>query len=118
LKKKANKALSQQAESKNDEVEKGGKSIPVPLKLLKEVQLDDEVSSALLGGEGGLNADDVMDEIDLLGKERLIRSKVIKMPLIEREHVQQLYDAIAPNWHGTRYKAWPQVEAFIEVMCV
>jgi hypothetical protein len=72
----------------------------------------------LLGGEGGLNDDDVMDEIDLLGKEKLIRSKVIKMPLIEREHVQQLYDAIAPNWHGTRYKAWPQVEAFIEVMCV
>ncbi|GBG30794.1 Alkylated DNA repair protein alkB-like 8 [Hondaea fermentalgiana] len=35
------------------------------------------------------------------------------LPDIEIEHVKDVYDAIAPHWHGTRYKAWPQVEAFV-----
>jgi alkylated DNA repair protein alkB family protein 8 len=33
-------------------------------------------------------------------------------PELEVEHVQRLYDRIARSWHGTRYKAWPRVEAF------
>lgn len=33
-------------------------------------------------------------------------------PALEREHVQQVYERIARSWHGTRYKAWPRVEAF------
>lgn len=34
-------------------------------------------------------------------------------PQVEVEHVKDLYNAIAPHWHGTRYKAWPKVEEFI-----
>lgn len=34
------------------------------------------------------------------------------VPRVEREHVWRVYDAIAPQWHGTRYKAWPRVAEF------
>ncbi|KAL1520153.1 hypothetical protein AB1Y20_023623 [Prymnesium parvum] len=36
-----------------------------------------------------------------------------ELPEIEREHVQRVYDAIALEWHGTRYKAWPRVASFV-----
>ena len=35
-------------------------------------------------------------------------------PFCEKEHVQSVYDSIAAQWHGTRYKPWPKVAAFIE----
>jgi len=39
--------------------------------------------------------------------------KVTAMPEVEREHVQKVYDIVAQQWHGTRYRAWTGVEAFI-----
>mmetsp|Transcript_34306 Transcript_34306/g.89526 ORF Transcript_34306/g.89526 Transcript_34306/m.89526 type:complete len:259 (+) Transcript_34306:89-865(+) len=36
------------------------------------------------------------------------------VPDIEAKHVLDVYDSIAPHWHGTRYKAWPRVQAFID----
>lgn len=36
------------------------------------------------------------------------------LPALERDHVQKVYDAVATEWHGTRYKAWPRVVQFIE----
>jgi alkylated DNA repair protein alkB family protein 8 len=35
------------------------------------------------------------------------------LPSVERQHVQQVYNAIAQQWHGTRYRAWSGVEDFI-----
>eukprot|EP00750_Incisomonas_marina_P006968 INCI14744.9.p1 GENE.INCI14744.9~~INCI14744.9.p1 ORF type:complete len:622 (-),score=100.96 INCI14744.9:1185-3050(-) len=35
------------------------------------------------------------------------------LPELELEYVQRVYDSIAPHWHGTRYRTWPRVEAFI-----
>lgn len=32
----------------------------------------------------------------------------------EEEHVQQVYEAIAPHFNATRYKRWPIVEKFIK----
>ena len=32
----------------------------------------------------------------------------------EEEHVQQVYEAIAPHFSATRYKRWPIVEKFIK----
>ena len=40
-------------------------------------------------------------------------AKVTAMPEVEREHVQKVYDIVAQQWHGTRYRAWTGVEAFI-----
>ena len=40
-------------------------------------------------------------------------SRVTVMPQVEREHVQKVYDIVAQQWHGTRYRAWTGVEAFI-----
>ena len=40
-------------------------------------------------------------------------TKVTAMPEVEREHVQKVYDIVAQQWHGTRYRAWTGVEAFI-----
>ena len=34
----------------------------------------------------------------------------------EGEHVQQVYEAIAPHFSATRYKRWPVVEKFIETL--
>jgi alkylated DNA repair protein alkB family protein 8 len=39
--------------------------------------------------------------------------KVTAMPEVEREHVQKVYDIVAQQWHGTRYRAWTGVEAFV-----
>jgi tRNA (uracil-5-)-methyltransferase TRM9 len=36
------------------------------------------------------------------------------MSNFEEEHVQQVYEAIAPHFSSTRYKRWPLVEGFIE----
>ena len=36
-----------------------------------------------------------------------------ELPALERDHVQRVYDAVAVEWHGTRYKAWPRVVEFI-----
>ena len=32
------------------------------------------------------------------------------------EHVRRVYDAIAHQWHGTRYKPWPRVAEFIATL--
>jgi len=40
-------------------------------------------------------------------------TKVTAMPEVEREHVQKVYDIVAQQWHGTRYRAWTGVEAFV-----
>eukprot|EP00752_Nemacystus_decipiens_P003805 g3501.t1 len=37
-----------------------------------------------------------------------------KTPSIEKEHVQAVYDTIAPHWSHTRYKPWPKVEKFLK----
>lgn len=38
---------------------------------------------------------------------------VTAMPDVEREHVQKVYDIVAQQWHGTRYRAWTGVETFV-----
>lgn len=35
------------------------------------------------------------------------------IPVVERVHVQRVYDAVATQWHGTRYRAWSGVEDFV-----
>uniref|UniRef100_A0A7S4ESV5 Methyltransferase type 11 domain-containing protein n=3 Tax=Chrysotila carterae TaxID=13221 RepID=A0A7S4ESV5_CHRCT len=42
--------------------------------------------------------------------------KVEVMPLLERLHVQSVYDSVAHEWHGTRYKAWPRVVEFVNTL--
>ena len=40
-----------------------------------------------------------------------------KTPSIELEHVRSVYNAIAPQWHGTRYKSCPRVAKFCLMNC-
>ena len=35
------------------------------------------------------------------------------LPAVEIEHVQKVYDSVAREWHGTRYRTWDGVEKFI-----
>ena len=35
-------------------------------------------------------------------------------PALETTHVHRVYDALATQWAGTRYKAWPAVVAFLD----
>lgn len=49
---------------------------------------------------------------ELLPKEQCSNAAHV-MPALERDHVQKVYDAVATQWHGTRYKAWPRVVDFI-----
>lgn len=46
-------------------------------------------------------------------EEAIARVEADGTPSIEVEHVRRVYDRIARKWHGTRYKAWPRVEAFV-----
>ena len=61
----------------------GKKSVPVPLELLH--------------GE----------------KQEWVGADPVHRPSVEKEHVVEVYNAIAPDWHATRYKCWPKVEAFV-----
>jgi alkylated DNA repair protein alkB family protein 8 len=40
-----------------------------------------------------------------------------KTPSIEIEHVREVYNFIAKQWHSTRYKAWPIVGEFCKNYC-
>ena len=40
------------------------------------------------------------------------------IPGVEIANVQRVYDAVARQWHGTRYRAWSGVEAFIRRVAV
>ena len=37
-----------------------------------------------------------------------------QLDAFERTHVHKVYDNIASHFSGTRYQAWPQVDAFLE----
>ena len=41
-------------------------------------------------------------------------AEVRKTPPIELHHVRDVYDRVATQWAGTRYKAWPEVERFLK----
>jgi alkylated DNA repair protein alkB family protein 8 len=44
---------------------------------------------------------------------RAARSTARAVPSVEIENVQKVYDAVAKQWHGTRYRAWSGVEDFV-----
>lgn len=43
-------------------------------------------------------------------------SAIAALPALERDHVQRVYDAVAEQWHSTRYKAWPRVIEFVQAL--
>lgn len=48
------------------------------------------------------------------GQEEVSPARLAESDVFEREHVRDVYDAIATHFSSTRYKAWPRVQAFIE----
>ena len=48
--------------------------------------------------------------LDLASSESFVDPRMT--PKLEVTHVHEVYDRIASQWAGTRYKAWPAVEAF------
>jgi len=36
------------------------------------------------------------------------------LPCVERDHVRDVYEAIAPHWHHTRHSTWPKVDAWLD----
>lgn len=44
-------------------------------------------------------------------------SLVRKTPPVEVYHVRDVYDRVASQWAGTRYKAWPEVDKFLVANC-
>jgi ATPase subunit of ABC transporter with duplicated ATPase domains len=50
---------------------------------------------------------------DMLEEAELTESTPQVQPSLEMEHVQKVYDTIALQWDGTRYKPWPRVAEFI-----
>ncbi|KAK7249753.1 tRNA (uracil) methyltransferase [Aureococcus anophagefferens] len=78
--------------------------------------------------EGGAQGEEARAEADARGAGAGAAREPRSAPLavgagrrrdaaVEVEHVWKVYDAIAPQWHGTRYKAWPRVAAFCEARC-
>ncbi|RNF03371.1 tRNA methyltransferase [Trypanosoma rangeli] len=43
-------------------------------------------------------------------------AQLVEGDALEREHVLNVYNAIATHFSSTRYKAWPKVQAFIEAL--
>jgi alkylated DNA repair protein alkB family protein 8 len=63
------------------------------------------VTENLLGGEAGQAP--VYQEND---------GKPIKATNMEKEHVYDVYEKIAPHFSNTRYKGWPKVEEFLNAI--
>ena len=61
----------------------------------------------LLGVGGNAKGEDTSKQEK---KPSLTRS----LPSVEIENVQKVYDAVASQWHGTRYRAWSGVADFLE----
>jgi hypothetical protein len=85
----------------------GAKSTPVPAAMLRLLAALPRHGRSPTGG-GNFDGATPLPEPDPSAES------VVRMPLVERHHVQWLYDAIAPQWHGTRYRTWPRVVAFVE----
>ena len=76
---------------------------PCPPELL-------ESSSTVSANGGG----DAKNATTAQSPSERISTKVI--PRVELENVQRVYDAVAKQWHGTRYRAWSGVEDFVNRM--
>lgn len=72
---------------------------------------DGSVTEAATGGKSHLLPKEMLEDpmAAVCGRDVLPS----EMPALERDHVQAVYDNVADQWDGTRYKAWPRVEAFI-----
>ena len=109
LKKAAKRAAAEERRRQNretgscasDGASRHGKSVPL-------------VSTHLSLNGDGTSISDACKRSDAIGASDNQHTRALQMPTIERDHVQRLYDAIAPMWHGTRYKAWPRVQEFID----
>jgi alkylated DNA repair protein alkB family protein 8 len=87
-------------------VERRGKTRscpPCPPELLE--------SSSTVSANGGGDAKDATT-----AQSRSERTSTKVIPRVELENVQRVYDAVAKQWHGTRYRAWSGVEDFVNRM--
>jgi hypothetical protein len=76
-----------------------------------------EVAAAGAGaatGAGAAAGGDKDDKNENDENDEALLAEAEALPFVEREHVQAVYDAVAQQWHGTRYRAWSGVEDFIE----
>ena len=65
-------------------------------------------------GEGGAKAAAVPgDVLAAMRGAGGAGASLLRLPPIEREHVQNVYDTVAEQWHGTRYRPWPRVAEFV-----
>ena len=80
---------------------------PCPPELLPEASIE---KGATEGDGFGMTNDGTE-----AGKKnaRKKRSNPNVIPGVELENVQRVYDAVARQWHGTRYRAWSGVEDFV-----
>ena len=80
---------------------------PCPPELLPEASIE---KGATEGDGFGMTNDGTV-----AGKKnaRKKRSNPNVIPGVELENVQRVYDAVARQWHGTRYRAWSGVEDFV-----
>ena len=76
------------------------KSTPLPPELLRRMK---KRSNSFDGGSKPITVNSSYDHNNLKGR-----------PICEEEYVRKVYDSIALQWHGTRYKPWPKVAKFIE----
>jgi len=97
----------------------GAKSTPVPAQMLRQLTaLPQSLTQAETTNNDDFSNHEAPDSEMVTDSSNLPRSdedsvSVVRRPLIELNHVMRLYDAIAPQWHGTRYRSWPKVDAFI-----
>ena len=62
---------------------------------------------------GSFKAVPITWESDVLSDARRMKDPRAT-PAVEKEHVRDLYDTIADDWHRTRWRAWPRVTEFVK----
>ena len=99
------------------------KSVPLPKELLEEDQGGPTCRSVLfcdmtwmaictMINTGKHNSHEKRTKLCVLGYNPQPSCFPRRSPM-ETEHVQKVYDTVAEQWHGTRYKAWPKVAEFV-----
>ena len=91
---------------------------PCPPELLPET--DSIETSDDREGDGFGTPNDGVEASEASEKKKKKRSNPKNpnvIPGVELENVQAVYDAVARQWHGTRYRAWSGVEDFVTKKC-
>eukprot|EP00241_Pyramimonas_parkeae_P004597 CAMPEP_0114230918 /NCGR_PEP_ID=MMETSP0058-20121206/3740_1 /TAXON_ID=36894 /ORGANISM="Pyramimonas parkeae, CCMP726" /LENGTH=833 /DNA_ID=CAMNT_0001342179 /DNA_START=52 /DNA_END=2553 /DNA_ORIENTATION=- len=101
----------------SDHVKQNGVSTSMMLDASERLSEESKLATTDQVGEGrkaGAAEADATAAQSVMTEGTKMRTDALVTPEIEREHVQAMYDAIAPHFSVTRFSRWPRVIEFLK----